>query len=376
MSTLATPAPARVLVVDDTPAHLQLLRLALHRQYQVHTADSAEQALRWIEAYGPPDIILLDVIMPGMDGYALCERLKADGATRDVPVIFLTARGDASDEVRGFACGAVDYIIKPAPAAVVVARVGTHLELRRTQQLLAQANRELEGEVAILESGIRGLAVMGHALGKDTRLRLERTQRYVTTLWEALGRTAPHALPWDERTAQKMVKASILYDIGKLAIPVQILDKPGSLSAAERALMNTHAELGGQALQSVIDEVVAQSGAHLAVGDEYEGPLAFLAFARDMALYHHEHWDGSGYPLGMSGEAIPLCARLVAVADVYDALLSRRPHKAPWTRQAARDFIAGGAGSRFDPRVVDAFQSAESTMYETWLRYSEPGERE
>lgn len=378
MNTSASPgrSSARVLVVDDTPAHRSLLRLALQELHEVADVGSADQALQWMELHGPPDIVLLDVIMPGMDGYALCAQLKADPATRDVPVIFLTSRSDPRDEVKGLAAGAVDYIVKPAPAAVVAARVATHLQLRRAHQLLASANRELEGEAAIMAASFRALAVLGHELGKESRGRRGRIAQYVEILLARLSEVAGPIFKLTPRTVATIGKAALIYDIGKLAMPVELMHKAGALSAVERALMNTHAELGGQALQAAINEVVADSGEHLLAHGEYQGPLAFLAYARDMAFHHHERWDGTGYPLQLAGETIPLCARVAAVADVYDALRCRRPHKAPWTREAAAQYIRDGEGTQFDPMVVAAFQAVEPRLDEVWLARTDPSERD
>lgn len=369
-------APPRVLVVDDTAAHRQLLELALQDGHDVSSVASAERALDWIEIHGPPDIVLLDVLMPGMDGYTLCSRFKADPAMRDVPVIFLTARGDARDEVRGLAVGAVDYIVKPAPAAVVAARVGTHLQLRHARQLLASANRELEGEAAILEAAFRGLASIGRALGKESPARPVRIQRYTELLLGRLQSVAGDVFGLTPRAIRKMAQASVLYDIGKLGMPLEILHHRGPLSSVQRVVMNTHAELGGQALQAAIGEVVAQTGEHLTAGGEYQGPLAFLAYARDMAMHHHERWDGTGYPLRLAGETIPFCARVMAVVDVYDALRCRRPHKAPWTREASAQYIRDGAGTQFDPAVVAAFSAVEPQMHDAWRDNSDFGERD
>ena len=368
-------AKARVLVVDDTPASQQLLRMALHRQHEVASVENADEALRWIDDNGVPDAILLDILMPGMDGYELCTALKHNAVTADVPVIFLTAKGDPHDEVKGFSCGAVDYIVKPAPAAVVLARVNTHLELRRTQQLLASANRELEGEVAILESGMRGVATMGAALGKDAHQRLDRIQQFVALLGQQLQRNGVFGTALSPRILDKMVKAAVMYDMGKMGIPAHILHKPGALDDAEWAVMRTHAELGGQALQGIINEVQAGVQAQVTHEGSYSGPLAFLELARDMALYHHERWDGDGYPLGLRSHAIPLCARIVAVADVYDALLSRREHKAPWPRDEVVAHLQAQSGTQFDPLVIKAFVEVEPQCYETWLRKTDQAER-
>lgn len=364
------------MIVDDTPSNMELLRLALQTQHDVVTATNSDEALLWIEHNGPPDLILLDVIMPGMDGYTLCEHLKRDPETAGIPVIFLTAKGDPADELRGLRCGALDYIIKPAPALLVRTRVENHLALKRAQDLLERANRSLSGEVVALEAGIRGLATMNAALGRSAVQQLNRIQAYMETMLAIMCRMPAWQETLTPMVVSKMARASVLYDIGKLGIAVELLRKPEPLSAEDRAIMQTHAELGGQALQGIINEIEAELGDLVDRPAGVSSPLLFLELARDMALSHHENWDGSGYPLGLSGDAIPLCAQLVGLLDMYDALLSRRPHKEPWSREQARDTLRACRGQRFSPLLMQVFEAAEPDLYAIWQRQSQTLERE
>lgn len=377
MQTSNTVQKPTILVVDDTPVNLQLMQHALAQHYNVQLAGSAQEGLAMLKQGIQPDVILLDVMMPVMDGYEMCTLLKQDPATADIPVLFLSAKNETEDEMRGFACGAVDYITKPSPVAVVRARVKTHLDLKQAKDQLAQRNRALQSEVAVLESGIRALASMNEVLGKDANQRLVRVQGYMSLLSNKLKEQPAFAAQIGKDVLRdKLVKASVLYDIGKIGIPSTILNKPGSLDEEEWAVMQTHAELGGQALQSVISEVVSTVDPRLLQMDQDgNSPLAFLELARDMALSHHEKWDGSGYPLGLSGNDIPACARLMAVADVYDALLSRRAHKAPIERSKVTEMIQHESGKHFDPAVVDAFLALEPVLYELWETHSDAWER-
>jgi len=378
MSDLPLPHDQKtVMVVDDAPANLMLLTHALARDYRVVTARSGEEALALVEAGDLPDAVLLDVVMPGLDGYEVCRRFKALPATAEVPVIFLSARGDSQDEILGFEAGAVDYIVKPSPAVVVRARVRNQLALRHAQEQLASANRALQGEVVTLESGLQAFAAMGDALGKTGAQHTRRIQRYVELLATAVAAVGQHGhSAWaDEAVRKKLVGSAALYDLGKLGLPEDLLLKPGMLTPEERARMQTHAEMGAQALQGVLDEAVSHLGTHMTADSGMRGPLAFLTLARDMALSHHEHWDGQGYPLGLSGEQIPASARLVGFADVYDALLSRRPHKAPWGREQVREHLLAQRGRQFDPVVVDAFVCVEAEMYQVWERQTDAVDR-
>ncbi len=342
---------ATVLVVDDTPANLTLLAQVLKPDYRVQLAVSGAKALE-ICRRQPPDLIVLDVMMPELDGYEVCRQLKADPVTRRVPVIFLTALTRPEDESAGFQAGGADFIHKPFNPATVLARVRTHLQLKLAEDHLLRHNAQLSGELEARRVEVERLrdttlfVMVGLAEFRDadTGNHIQRTQEYVRTLaqWIAAQPDGPADLTAE--AIDELAKAAPLHDIGKVAIPDGILLKPGKLSADEWQVMKTHAEHGADLLQRAIDKL-----------GEDAGPM--LTFGKQIARHHHEKWDGSGYPDGLAGEAIPLSARLMAVADVYDALISVRPYKQAMSHDEALAFIRGGSGSHFDPRVVDALNA-------------------
>lgn len=347
----STAAPATILVVDDTPANLTLLAQVLKPNYRVQLAVSGAKALE-ICRRQPPDLIVLDVMMPELDGYEVCRQLKADPMTRRVPVIFLTALTRPEDESAGFDAGGADFIHKPFNPATVLARVRTHLHLKLAEDRLRHHNAQLSDELDARRREVERLrdatlfVMVGLAEFRDadTGNHIQRTQEYVRTLarWIAAQPDGPSDLT--EALIDELAKAAPLHDIGKVAIPDGILLKPGKLSADEWRVMKTHAEQGADLLQRAIDRL----------GDD-AGPM--LSFGKQIARHHHEKWDGSGYPDGLAGEAIPLAARLMAVADVYDALISVRPYKQAMSHEEALAFIRSGSGSHFDPRVVDALNA-------------------
>ncbi|MBV8036671.1 two-component system response regulator [Roseateles sp.] len=342
---------ATVLVVDDTPANLTLLAQVLKPSYRVQLAVSGAKALE-ICRRQPPDLIVLDVMMPELDGYEVCRRLKADPATRRVPVIFLTALTRPEDESAGFEAGGADFIHKPFNPATVRARVRTHLQLKLAEDQLLCRNAQLSGELdarrreveRLRDTTLFVMVSLAEFRDADTGNHIQRTQEYVRTLaqWIAAQPDGPADLT--EAAIDELAKAAPLHDIGKVAIPDGVLLKPGRLSPDEWRVMKTHAEHGADLLQRAIDRL----------GDD-AGPM--LTFGKQIARHHHEKWDGSGYPDGLAGEAIPLAARLMAVADVYDALISVRPYKKAMTHDEALTFIRGGAGSHFDPRIVEALDA-------------------
>jgi putative two-component system response regulator len=340
---------ATVLVVDDTPDNLTLMSELLRDRYRVKVANHGEKALGIAGAEPRPDLILLDVMMPGLDGYDVCRRLKADPRTRDVPVIFLTAKSDVADETHGLSLGAVDYITKPISPPIVMARVRTHLQLKASADFLRDKAAYLEAEVArrseelaaIQDVTILAMASLAETRDSDTGNHIRRTQHYVRALAEALSDhprcrelRAPGAIA-------TLFKSAPLHDIGKIGIPDRILLKPGKFTPEEFEVMKAHPALGRDA----IEQAEAQLGT----------PVAFLSTAKDIAYCHQEKWDGSGYPQGLRGEEIPLSARLMALADVYDALISRRVYKEGMPHEQATAIIAEGMGTHFDPDVVDAF---------------------
>jgi len=352
----AGTAPPTVLVVDDTPANLTLLAQVLKPAYRVQLAVSGAKALE-ICRRQPPDVVVLDIMMPELDGYEVCRRLKADPATRHLPVIFLTALTRPEDESAGFEAGGADFIHKPFNPATVRARVRAHVQLKRAEDQLRGHNARLSDELDARRREVERLrdttlfVMVGLAEFRDadTGNHIQRTQEYVRTLARWLAAQPDGPADWTEAAIDELAKAAPLHDIGKVAIPDGILLKPGRLSADEWQVMKTHAEQGGDLLQRAIDRL----------GDD-AGPM--LTYGKQIARHHHERWDGSGYPDGLAGTAIPLPARLMAVADVYDALISARPYKQAMTHDQALAFIRAGRGSHFDPRVVDALDACLSEV--------------
>jgi len=342
-----------VLAVDDVPENLGLLgELLQGAGYGVKAASSGPAALRYAAREPIPDLILLDVMMPDMDGYQVMEALQHDPDTRDIPVIFLTALNATEEEERGFQLGAADYITKPIRPSVVLARVRTQILAKRARDWLKDHNALLGAEVVrrmaenvmIQTASIRALAHLAEIRDNETGNHILRTQAYVHLLASRL-RDHPKFSDTLSRDYIDLVSRSApLHDIGKVGIPDAILLKPGKLTPEEWVIMKTHAGLGADAIE-------------LAERD-MDTPLEFLALAKDIARWHHERWDGSGYPDGLQGEDIPVSARLMALADVFDALISKRVYKAAMSFEQARDIILSERGRHFDPVVVDAFASA------------------
>ena len=357
-----------VLIVDDAPENLRVLGEVLQPHFRVRAANSGAKALQIAATAPRPDIILLDIMMPELDGYAVLERLRANAATRDIPVIFVTAMDTIGDEERGLKLGAVDYITKPIQPLIVIARVQAHLELKQARDWLRDQNAFLEAEVArrmaenleIQDVSIRTLARLAEVRDPETGNHLLRTQGYIRSLAQKLRTHPRFAKELTPAFIETMVKSAPLHDIGKVGVPDHILLKPGKLTPEEWVLMKTHAKLGSDAIENA-----ERDG---------ERPIAFLAIAKEIAHRHHEKWDGSGYPDGLSGEAIPLSARLMALADVFDALISRRVYKEPMPPKRAKQIILEGRGSHFDPDVVDAFIAQMDDFLAIAHRYADTEE--
>ena len=304
----------RILVVDDEPTNLHVLRQILQDEYRLVFATDGSKALQL--AQQKPDLVLLDVMMPGMDGYEVCARLKADAHTAGIPVIFVTALSDSADEERGFALGGVDYIVKPLRAPVVRARVRTHLSLVRMDEL--QATR-----LQIVQRLGRAAEYKDNETGKH----VIRMSLYAKMLAQAYG-CGPE---W----VDDLFTAAPMHDVGKIGIPDAVLLKPGALDEREWAIMRSHPQIGAEII------------------GEHDHPM--LRMARSIAHTHHEKWDGTGYPQGLKGTDIPLEARIVAVADVFDALTTVRPYKQAWSVEAAFAYLREHAGRHFDPALVECF---------------------
>ena len=372
---------SHVLVVDDQPDNLLILEDMLGEEHAVHTADSGREALAWVEGGEPVDLVLLDVMMPDLDGFEVCRRLKANAAVRDIPVIFLTTLQSADDEERGLSLGAEDFIHKPFSPAVVIARVRNHLALSRASRLLRSRNEDLELAVAertrrmlaqseelmrrkleliaAQDATITAFCALAEARDYETGNHIRRTQHYVRTLAE---RVREHPRFRDELTdeaIQLLFKSAPLHDIGKVAVPDAVLLKPGKLDRDEWEVMKRHTVFGRDAILQAEESLPPDSD-------------SFLKTAREIAYGHHERWDGSGYPEGLVGDTIPLSARIMAVADVYDALISKRVYKSAFGHEEAVALIMRDRGTHFDPDLADAFHDIRADFRAIAERFSDP----
>jgi putative two-component system response regulator len=334
---MTNPNQPLILAVDDEASNLQLLRQILQEHYRLRFAKDGPRALE-LAREERPSLILLDVMMPGMSGYEVCAALKADPRTASIPVIFVTALNDTDDELEGFEAGAVDYITKPVSPPIVRARVRTHLSLVRMEELRASR----------LEI-VQRLGLAAEYKDNETGLHVIRMSHFARILGLAAGMS--------EAAADDLLHAAPMHDVGKIGIPDRILQKPGPLDPDEWKIMQSHATIGA--------EIIGQHDSGM------------LGLARNIALSHHEKWDGSGYPHGLAGEQIPLEGRICAVADVFDALTSVRPYKKAWTEEEAIDFLVKQKGRHFDPALVDLFITQMPAIRAIRQRWAEqPPEQE
>jgi putative two-component system response regulator len=358
MNTEKSQKPT-ILVVDDTPDNLDLMGDLLMDDYRVKVANSGKKALEIIQSASPPDLVLLDIMMPEMDGYEVCRILKSSEETKNIPVIFLTAKTNTIDEQKGFEIGAVDYITKPISPAIVMARVKTHLDLYYKnvylEKLVTQRTREI---AAIQDVTIHAMASLAETRDNETGNHIRRTQNYVKLLAQHLQfhPNYTHFLNMDG-VIETLFKSAPLHDIGKVGIPDAILLKPGRFEPSEFEIMKSHPELG--------QNTILQAESELGID------VPFLQYAKEIAYGHHEKWDGSGYPQGLSGEDIPISARLMAVADVYDALISRRVYKEGMPHEQAVQIILDGKGTHFDPHIIEAFVVLHETFKEIASTFSD-----
>lgn len=360
MTSLEKPL---VLVVDDTPANLTVASELLAPHYRVKIANSGVTALRAAASAPVPDLILLDVRMPGLDGYEVCRSLKASRDTRDIPVIFLTAQSDAEDETLGFQAGAMDYVTKPISPSVLLARVATQLALKANADFLRdkagflaqEVERRTREVLAIQDVTILAMASLAETRDNETGNHIRRTQFYVKALAEKLRDHARFAAFLSESNITMLFKSAPLHDIGKVGIPDHILLKPGKFEPHEFEIMKTHTTIGRDAIEFAEKELGTST--------------SFLTIAKEIAYAHQEKFDGTGYPLGLEGDAIPISARLMAVADVYDALISRRVYKEPMSHETAVSILVEGRGRHFDPDVLDAFLSIQDEFRAIATRY-------
>jgi putative two-component system response regulator len=338
-----------IFVVDDTTDNLLLMTDLLNNIYKVRVANNGQKALKYLQNNTHPDLILLDIMMDGLSGYDVIRELKADQKTRDIPVIFLTAMSAPEDEKKGLELGAVDYITKPISPAIVLARIKTQLQVKAAATFLNDKNFYLETEIskrtaeisAIQDVTILAMASLAETRDLETGNHIRRTQNYVKALAQKLKTHPNFGYFLSEAMIDTLFKSAPLHDIGKVGIPDRILLKPGKLTRDEFEIMKTHTTLGRDAIKHAEKELGIQ--------------VEFLRIAKEIAYYHQEKYDGSGYPSGISGNDIPISARLMALADVYDALISRRVYKEPMPHETAVKIIIEGRGKHFDPDIVDAF---------------------
>lgn len=327
-----------ILVVDDIETNIDILLETLGDEYDIRVALDGESALENV-AEDKPDLILLDIMMPGMDGYEVCRRLKDDPFTHDIPVIFLTAMSEAQNEAKGLALGAVDYVTKPFSPELVKARVSNHLELKKHQDHLQELVALRTKELALTrEVTIYSLASLAETRDPETGGHILRTQRYVRALARQLKMVPMFEKILTDEMIDLLYNSAPLHDIGKVGVADSILLKPGELTDEEFAEMKNHTIYGRNALK---------------VAEEKLGENSFMKHARLIAYTHHEKWDGSGYPNGLKGEEIPVSARLMAIADVYDALISKRVYKPPFSHAKALEIITKDSGTHFDPVMVE-----------------------
>ncbi len=357
-----------ILVVDDAPENLALISSLLKEQYQIKVATSGEKALSIIaNAKQKPNLILLDIIMPKMNGYDVCLQLKTSDLTSSIPIIFLTSLTKQEDEGKGFKLGAVDYIHKPISPSVLLARVQTHLKIKEAQDFLTIQNSILGKMVKqrtlelaqTQQATIVAMGALAEFRDPETGNHLRRTQLYVKQLALELAKQPDYSEYLTEDRVDVLFKSAPLHDIGKVGIPDHILLKPGKLTTKEFQAMKEHTLLGRNAIRETQNQM--------------DNPNSFLVMSEQIAASHHEKWDGTGYPNGLARIDIPLSARLMALADVYDALVSKRTYKSAFTHEKAVQIITESSGTHFDPEIVRIFLKISDEFADILKTFSDAG---
>ncbi len=347
-----------IMVIDDTPANLKLLQEILRGLgYKPALFTSGSTAIEALEAVAPA-LILLDITMPDMSGFEVCQKIKKRPAAQHIPVIFISALNEMDSKVRAFEAGGVDYIIKPFEVDEIRIRIGNHLRIAALQSQVESMNAQLEQRVqqqveeivathgrllVTRQAIITALAQLSELRDNDTGDHLYRVCRYCEAIAARLAQNKRYERVVDETFVANLSSVSALHDIGKVGIEDKILLKPSKLTEEEYAVMKQHTIIGAKTMEKLRQKL----------GDD-----PFIVMGHEVVLYHHECWDGSGYPCGLKGNEIPLSAQIMAIADVYDALVSKRPYKPPYAPKEAWRIIEEGAGSAFAPDVVDAFGAA------------------
>ncbi|PIE65566.1 MAG: two-component system response regulator [Desulfobacterales bacterium] len=352
--------PATIMIIDDTPENLHVLSTLLQRSnYKTSVFPRGRMGFAAARKK-PPHLVLLDINMPEMDGFEVCQAFKDDPQLKEIPIIFISALGSTEDKVKALKLGGVDYITKPFQAEEVYARVDTHLQLYHAKNVLQDFNTQLNQKVReqIEEinqaqiATIFALAKLSHTRDDDTGFHLERVQHFCKLLATEIQNQGLYPNEVDDTFINSIFHASPLHDLGKVGIEDTILLKPGKLTAEEFEIMKTHTLIGAATLESV------QS--------RYPNS-AFIKMGIEIARHHHEKWDGTGYPDKLAGGDIPLSARIMSIADVYDALRSKRPYKAPYSHEKSKKIIIENSGTLFDPQLIDVFKSINAQFAETFL---------
>lgn len=343
-----------ILVVDDSPENIDILDEILSKDYKIKVAINGESALKIAASNNPPDLILLDIIMPDITGYEVCRRLKTNKNTKKIPIIFVTAMGEVEDETKGFKLGGADYITKPVSPPVVRERVKTHLALydqnraleEKVQERTAQLREALERLKGASLDTIYRLSRAAEYRDEDTGTHILRISNYSVAVANKLG--------LDESAVESLLYAAPMHDIGKIGIPDRVLLKPGKLDSDEWEIMKHHTSYGSSILEG--------------------SDQGFIKLGETIAATHHEKWDGTGYPKGLKGQAIPLEGRIVAIGDVFDALISKRPYKTPFPIEQAFSIIREGIGNHFDPEISETFFEVKDEILEIKDKYQSAGE--
>ncbi|MFO7751637.1 MAG: response regulator [Desulfobacteraceae bacterium] len=347
---------SRILVVDDSPSNIDVILEVLEELYVVIVATNGAEALSIVKK-NRPDLILLDIMMPDMNGYEVINLLKADERTNDIPVIFLTALDEVNDEVKGLDMGAVDYVVKPFSPKLLKRRVQNHIALKNHRDHLESLVSERTRMLNLTQDvTIESLGNLAEYRDQETGGHIKRTKNYVRALALGLREKKKYAKEMSDSHIELLTKSAPLHDIGKVGVPDSILMKPGKLTAREFEEMKEHTVYGR--------DIIRASEKNL-------GEDSFLSLARKIAYSHHEKWDGSGYPQGLIAEDIPLSGRIMAVADVYDALISKRVYKPPFPHKKAVEIIRKDRGGHFDPDVTDVFLQMEEQFRKIALEYAD-----
>lgn len=364
-----------IMVVDDEVVNLSVLTEILKPSYTVSVFKSGLEALEQINAGKTPDLILLDVNMPDLNGFDVLDRLYQNKRNRDIPVIFITVLDTVFDEEKGLSKGAVDFITKPFHAQIILARVKVQLELKAARDALKSQNQSLEKEVQkrvqenvqVFDVTLDLVTQLVETRDEDSGHHIARTKAYMERLARRLSSSPKYASVMDEAAINRIVLASPLHDIGKVGISDQILLKPGLLTTEEYDLMKEHVMIGYRSLQRAVDRWAQKD----AVDQSNLGPMAFFKEAMAIVRYHHEHYDGSGYPDGLTADAIPLSARMMALVDVFDALTHNRVYKPAWTIDKAVEYIEMQSGYQFDPDIVQAMLAELDNFKEIYRSFSQ-----